>query len=249
MRVRIGRIFIDPLRLEDAVGAIEKLVSLGEGGMVFTPNVDHIVLAEEDPHFLAAYQAADLSLVDGVPVLWAARLLGRPLPEKVSGSDLMRPLVACAAERGWRLYFLGARDGVAARAKEILERQYPGLQVVGTSSPQIDLSRDGWQQETVLAAVREARTQLLFLALGAPKQEILAHRIRDLVRPAVILGIGASLDFIAGTAKRAPEWLSAAGLEWLYRLAHEPRRLWRRYLIRDPKFLAIVLRQARSGRS
>ncbi len=247
-RVRIGHVAMDPLRFEEAVDAVEDLVSKGDGGIVFTPNVDHIVLAEEDAEFRAAYGAADLSLVDGAAVLWAARALGVPLPAKVSGSDLLRPLIARAAERGWRVYLLGAAPGVAARAKEILERAYPGLQVVGTSSPDIGLTMSREAEDAVLEPVREARPHLLFLALGAPKQEVWAHRVRDRVRPAVILGVGASLDFVAGTAKRAPRWISEAGFEWLYRLLHEPRRLWRRYLVRDPKFLAIVLREAAARR-
>lgn len=243
-RVRIGCVYIDALRFDEAIDAIAQLVDRGEGGMVFTPNVDHIVLAEEDARFRAAYRFADLSLADGVPVVWASRLLKRPLPEKISGSDLVEPLMARAVERRWRVYFLGGADGVAARAKEILERDHPGLQIVGTSSPSIDLSSDISAHADVLAAVRAARPHLLFLALGAPKQELWAHRIREVVRPCVILGVGASLDFIAGVAKRAPPWVSSAGFEWLYRLANEPRRLWRRYLLRDPRFLAILLRDA-----
>ena len=248
-RVRIGRISIDALRLEEAIDAIDSLVARGRGGMVFTPNVDHIVMAEENPQFRSAYEAADLSLVDGVPVLWASRILGRALPEKVSGSDLVRPLAARAALRQWRVYFLGARAGVGAKARESLEQDYPGLRIVGTSSPDIDLDAPVDDHGDVLAEVQKARPHLLFLALGAPKQEVWAHRIRDLVRPAVILGVGAALDFIAGTVKRAPPWVSVTGFEWLYRLAHEPRRLWRRYLLRDPKFLAIVLREAWPVRS
>ncbi|MDP9001839.1 MAG: WecB/TagA/CpsF family glycosyltransferase [Myxococcota bacterium] len=245
-RVRIGCVYIDALRFNEAIDAIAALVDRGEGGMVFTPNVDHVVLAEHDAGFRAAYRVADLSLADGVPVVWASWLLKTPLPEKVSGSDLIEPLMARAVERGWRVYFLGAADGVAARAKEILERDHPGLQIVGTSSPSIDLATDISAHENVLAAVRAARPHLLFLALGAPKQELWAHRIREIVRPSVILGIGASLDFIAGVTKRSPRWVSTAGFEWLYRLANEPRRLWKRYLLRDPKFLAIVLRDLRS---
>jgi N-acetylglucosaminyldiphosphoundecaprenol N-acetyl-beta-D-mannosaminyltransferase len=248
-RVRIGQVVIDALRFDEAVDAVDELVARGQGGMVFTPNVDHVVLAEEDARFRSAYEAADLSLVDGVPVLWASRILGRPLPEKVSGADLVRPLVARAAQRQWRVYFLGARDGVGARAREILERDYPGLHVVGATAPDIDLDMGVGDQTKALAPVQAARPHLLFLALGAPKQEVWAHHIRDLVRPAVILGVGASLDFIAGVVKRAPPWVSVTGFEWLYRLAREPRRLWRRYLLRDPKFLAIVLREAWPGRS
>jgi len=175
--------------------------------------------------------------------MWAARVLGSPLPEKVSGSDFVRPLIARAAERGWRIYFLGGRPGVAAKAKEVFEREFPAVRIVGVSSPDIDLSTEVPERRDVLDAVRAAHPDLLFLALGMPKQEIWGQRIRQAVSPAVVLGVGASLDFVAGQAPRAPRWVSAAGFEWLFRLCHEPRRLWRRYLVRDPKFLAIVLRQ------
>lgn len=241
-RVRIGRVAIDALRFDEAIDAIEGLVARGRGGMVFTPNVDHIVLAEDDARLRAAYEAADLALVDGLPVLWASRALGAPLPEKISGSDLLRPLVARAAARGWRVYLLGTTPEVAARATETLEREHPGLQVVGTSSPRIDLSTDA-DHRALIEAVKTARPDLVFLALGAPKQEIFAHHVRDAVRPAVLLGLGASLDFVAGAVRRAPPWMSRLGFEWLYRLASEPRRLWRRYLLRDPRFFAILLRE------
>jgi N-acetylglucosaminyldiphosphoundecaprenol N-acetyl-beta-D-mannosaminyltransferase len=247
-RVKIGLISIDPLTFGQAIDSVEELVARGKGGMVFTPNVDHFVLAEEDPRFRAAYESADLSLVDGTPVRWAASLLGSPLPEKISGSDLIRPLAARAAARGWRVYLLGGRPGVATKSKEILERDYPGLKIVGTSSPVVDLSKDLSEQEDVLDAIRAANPHLLFLALGSPKQEIWAHRIRDVVGSAVMIGIGAGLDFVAGAAKRSPGWISAIGFEWLYRLSHEPDRLWRRYLLRDPKFLAVLLKEARARR-
>jgi N-acetylglucosaminyldiphosphoundecaprenol N-acetyl-beta-D-mannosaminyltransferase len=245
-RVKIGLISMDPLGFDQALDAIEELVVRGQGGMVFTPNVDHFLLAEDEPSFRLAYEAADLSLVDGTPVLWAASLLGSPLPAKVSGSDLLRPLAARAASHGWRVYLLGGRPGIADKAKEILERDYPGLQIVGTSSPVVDLSKDISQQQDVLDVIRAARPDLLFLALGSPKQEVWAHRIRGSVGSAVMVGIGATLDFVTGAAKRSPPWMSAIGLEWLYRLAHEPGRLWRRYLLRDPRFLAVLVRDARA---
>jgi N-acetylglucosaminyldiphosphoundecaprenol N-acetyl-beta-D-mannosaminyltransferase len=245
--VRIGEIEMDPLTLAEALEAIEALVRAGRGGTVFTPNVDHFVLAEEDERFRAAYRDTDLSLVDGTPVLWAARALGSRLPEKVSGSDLLLPVVGRAARYGWRVFLLGAGPGVADRVKSILEAEYPGVEIVGTSSPNVDLSKPVGEQMDVIDAVKATRPDVLFLALGSPKQEIWAHRIREAMKPTVVLGVGASFDFVAGTAKRAPRWISDAGLEWLYRLAHEPRRLWRRYLVRDPKFAVIVLRESRSN--
>jgi N-acetylglucosaminyldiphosphoundecaprenol N-acetyl-beta-D-mannosaminyltransferase len=131
----------------------------------------------------------------------------------------------------------------------VLEREFPTVRIVGVSSPDIDLSKDAAESSDAIEAVRAAKPDLLFLALGAPKQEIWGLRIREAVAPAVIVGVGASLDFVAGEVKRAPRWVSQIGFEWLYRLAREPRRLWRRYLLRDPKFLAIVVRQAISRRS
>jgi len=241
-RVRIGLVDVDPLALHEALDAVGELVARRQGGTVFTPNVDHFVLAGEDPRLREAYANTSLSLVDGMPVMWAARALGSPLPEKISGSDFVRPLVARAAEQGWRIYLLGGGPGVAAKTKLVLEREYPAVRIVGVSSPNVDLSRE--VPRDVIDSIRSARPDLLFLALGTPKQEIWGERIREAVSPAVILGLGASFDFIAGTAKRAPRWMSNAGFEWLYRLAKEPRRLWRRYLVRDPKFLAIVVRQA-----
>jgi N-acetylglucosaminyldiphosphoundecaprenol N-acetyl-beta-D-mannosaminyltransferase len=243
-RVRVGSIEIDPLTFDEAIDAVDELVERRQGGTVFTPNVDHVVQVTENEPFLEAYRCADLSLVDGMPVLWAARALGNRLPEKISGSDLVRPVMARAAYQGWRVYLLGATRGVMAKAKAQLMREYPSVNIVGAKSPDIDTSMPGLEPRHVIEQIRAARPDLLLLGLGTPKQEIWGHRIREAVKPAVILGVGASFDFIAGEVKRAPRWVSQAGFEWLYRLGREPRRLWRRYLLRDPKFLAIVIRQA-----
>ncbi len=239
-RIRIGKVPVDVVDLAGALSAIDELVRAGEGGTVFTPNVDHVVLAEQNPRFRAAYAAASLSLVDGMPVFWASRLLGTPLPVKVSGSDLIRPLMQRALTRNYRVFFLGADPGVAEQARAVLERELPGLQVVGVESPRIQI--DSVPPE-LLERIRGARPDIVLVALGAPKQEIFSHEQREALKPAVLVGIGASLDFIAGIKQRAPEWISRAGLEWLFRLAQEPRRLAGRYLLRDPQFLWILGRQ------
>ncbi len=245
-RVRLGQLPLDPLTFPEALDAIEALARKGEGGSVFTPNVDHFVLAEEDPRFRAAYQAASLSLVDGTPVLWACRLLGLPIQEKVSGSDLTVPLAERAAARGLRLFFLGGAGGVAEKAAAILRSRFPALDVAGMASPSVDMSEAPSAREPIYESIRRTRPDLLLVALGTPKGELFAHEAREAVRPAVVLSVGASLDFIAGTARRAPRLLSTLGLEWLFRLAQEPKRLWRRYLVRDPQFALIVLRALRN---
>lgn len=240
----MGELWIDRLTFAGALDAIGALVEAGAGGAVFTPNVDHVVLADADPRFREAYAGAELSLVDGKPLLWAARVLGAPLPEKISGSDLILPLMERAAAKGWRVYLLGAGPGVAEEAAAVLQRRC-GVQVVGTDSPMVSLEPSP-EDEAIAARVQKARPHLVLVAFGAPKQEIWIHRMKPALRPAVALGIGAGLDFIAGKVKRSPKWMSDNGLEWLYRLTREPRRLWRRYLVNDPKFLGILVRAMRT---
>jgi N-acetylglucosaminyldiphosphoundecaprenol N-acetyl-beta-D-mannosaminyltransferase len=242
-RIQIGQVPIDAVDLQGALAGIGDLIKAGDGGTVFTPNVDHVVLAESNERFRQAYGRVSLSLVDGTPVLWAARLLGKRLPEKVSGSDLVVPLMERAAERGWRVFFLGGAPGAADTAVARLKERFPRLNVVGTAAPMIDIGGPLEERRTAAARVAEAKPDLVLVALGSPKQEIFCHETAEVLKPAILVGVGAGIDFIAGLAKRAPAWMSRAGVEWLYRLAHEPRRLAGRYLLRDPQFFTILLRQ------
>lgn len=247
-RVRIGEAWIDALTFDAAIASIAALVERGTGGVVVTPNVDHIVRLAHDAAFRAVYARADLSLADGQPVLWAARALGTPLPQKVSGSDLVLPIARLAAERGWRVYLLGGSPGAAEGAAERMRREY-GTDIVGIDAPSVSVDGDPATEEAIVARIRVARPHVVLVAFGAPKQERLSARIRDAVRPAVLLCVGVSLSFVAGHVRRAPAWMSRVGLEWLYRLLQEPRRLWRRYLIEDPQFAGIVWRTARLPRA
>jgi N-acetylglucosaminyldiphosphoundecaprenol N-acetyl-beta-D-mannosaminyltransferase len=217
-----------------------------KGGTVFTPNVDHVVLVGEDARLREAYDDVSLSLVDGMALLWSTKIVGKPLPEKISGSDLCVPLLQRAAREGWRVYFLGGAPGSAARAADRMTRELSSLNVVGVSAPFIDVDRDA-RHDDVVEEIRGARPDLLLVAFGCPKQEIFMHRVRDAIAPTVSVGVGASLDFLAGSVKRAPNWISRAGLEWLYRLTRDPKRLWRRYLLRDPKFLFVLARELRGS--
>ena len=251
-RLAIGHVPVDVVTLDGALDAIARLVEARRGGAVFTPNVDHVVKAERDAELRAAYARADLSLADGMPLVWASRLLGRPLPERVAGADLVLPLAARAAERGWSIYLLGGAPGDAERAAAELVRR-SGVRIAGVDAARIELGDDGAaERRAVLDRIRAAAPDLVYVALGAPKQELWIHRHRTELGPAVLLGVGASLAFIAGTVPRAPRWMARAGLEWLHRLGHEPRRLWRRYLVDDVAFVPIlaraVLRRGRSAR-
>lgn len=246
-RFAIGRVPVDGVTLEGAVERIVALAAAGSGGTVYTPNADHIVVAEENEDFRRAYESVSLSLVDGTPVFWALRALGYPVPEKVSGSDLFEPLVARAAREGLPIYLLGGQPGVAERARDRLVERYPALRVVGWSAPRIDAAGHAENEAAVLEEVCRAEPALVFVACGAPKSELFAHRVAPELAPAVLLCVGAAIDFAAGTARRAPAWMSRVGLEWAYRLAREPRRLATRYLLRDPKFFWIFGKDLLAG--
>jgi len=247
-RLRIGSVPIDVVRFDEALDAIEALVERRAGGCVFTPNVDHVVKAERVPEFRDAYRNVDLSVADGMPLVWASRLLGAPLPERVSGSDLVLPLARRAARRGWRIYLLGGTDGDAERAGKLLERL--GVALAGVEAPYVDLGAPGIAaNEATADRVRASGADLVLVALGAPKQEIWIHRHRERLGGTVAIGVGASLAFLAGRVSRCPRWMARAGLEWLFRLACEPRRLWRRYLVEGPAFLPVLLRTWRRRHS
>lgn len=242
-RVRVGRLWIDAITFAEALERIAALVAARQAAAVFTPNVDHVVTAEDDPAFRDAYAAASLSLPDGQALVWAARLLGTPVPEKVSGSDLVLPLLRRAASAGWRVYLLGGAEGAAEAARARVEREL-GVEIAGVDAPRI-AAGGGEGEPAVLARLRRARPDLVLVGLGSPKQERFIHRSLAGIGPAVAVGVGASIDFLAGRVRRAPQWISRAGLEWLFRLGLEPRRLAHRYLVKDPRFLAVLARTAR----
>jgi len=245
-RLRLGHLGVDAVDQRGALRRIEALVASGRGGLVFTPNVHHVVVAESDLEFRSAYASADLAVADGMPIVWASRLLGPRIPERVAGSDLVLPLARVAAAAGWRLYLVGGGPGVATEAGARL-RAETGVEIVGAEGPRIHLDSPD-DTASVLERVRAARPHILLVGLGAPKQEVWMYRHRQALSPAVALGLGASLDFAAGRVGRAPRAVSRLGMEWLWRLGREPGRLWRRYLVDDPAFLSILRRSLREKR-
>jgi N-acetylglucosaminyldiphosphoundecaprenol N-acetyl-beta-D-mannosaminyltransferase len=246
-RARIGEAWIDCVTCQEALDAIEQLISSGAGGYVVTPNIDHVVNLEDNASFRNAYAGAALALVDGQPLVWASRLLGVPLPEKISGSDFVPRLMQRAASRRWRVFLLGGGPGIATEAAARISRT--GTEIAGTDAPILSSTIDTSESAQVIARIRAARPDLVLVAFGAPKQELWMAKTWEELRPAVSIGVGATLDFIAGRVRRAPAWMSRSGLEWLFRLAQEPRRLWRRYLVNDPRFLLILIRTLRMPRA
>lgn len=246
--IHIGRLHSDYVSMTEAVDYIVRLAINRSGGYVVTPNVDHVVMAEKNEALRMAYDDASLSLADGMPLVWLSKLLGCALPGKVSGSDLVRPLLVRSASSGLKVYLLGAAPGVGLKAAARLRSDIPGLRIAGVDSPPLGFEQSRESEEQVLQLMQAHDPDIVLVALGAPKQELLMHRWYRRGITSVMLGIGASLDFIAGTVQRAPAWMSNAGLEWLYRLAHDPGRLAQRYVLRDSGFVRVAYRMLKTSR-
>ena len=229
-------ITINRVEMTEAVDQVLEWCHDGPGGscrVVVTPNVDHLVLLRRSTGLRAVYADADMVLADGVPLVVASRWLGQPLPGRVAGSDLVPALFDAAADSGrpLRVFLLGAAAGVADAAAANVERRWQGVSVSGTYSPPWGFEHDEVECQHILGRIRDAAPDLLLIGLGAPKQELWVHRFRRELAgaAAVAMCAGATIDFLAGSKKRAPQWMRSSGLEWFYRLAEDPKRLASRY--------------------
>jgi N-acetylglucosaminyldiphosphoundecaprenol N-acetyl-beta-D-mannosaminyltransferase len=232
---------IDNLSIEETLGRIEDFIRSGKPHQHVVVNVDKLVKASRDAGLRRIINGCALVNADGMPVVWAARLLGKPLKERVTGVDLFEALMRRAGERGWRVFLLGARREVVAQVAETYRSRYPQLAIAGW--------RDGyWQGEAeeaeVAAQVRASGADLLFVAIGSPKKEQFLGRWQETMRIPFAMGVGGTFDVAIGRVKRAPRWMQRAGLEWFYRFLQEPRRMFRRYFIEDMAFLWLLLKEA-----
>lgn len=223
---------IAPLRMAEAVERILRWTQSRECcRYVVTPNVDHCVMLAENEAFRRAYDAAALVLADGFPVVLASRLLGNALPERVTGSDLVPALFSAAsADRPVSVYLLGAMPGVGEEAARRIHETWPFVRVAGTYSPPLGFEKNPVENRAIIERINSVRPDLLVLGLGAPKQELWIHAHAAQLDARVALCVGATIDFLAGNKPRAPRWMGRCGLEWMHRVASEPRRLARRYL-------------------
>lgn len=247
-RISLFGVQIDSLRMPEATARVWELLSAppAECQFVVTPNVDHVVLLEHHAGLRAAYEKAGLVLADGWPVVAAAKLLGRRLPERVPGSDLVPELFnEATAERPLTVYLLGAASGVAERAAEKIHQRWPHVRVVGCYSPPLGFEKNPAENDQILARIATAKPDLLVIGLGAPKQELWIAQYQAQVAAKVALCVGATIDFLAGERKRAPRWVQALGMEWFYRMAGEPRRLVGRYARDAWVFPQLVYREWR----
>lgn len=223
--IRILGVRIDDVTMDEALSMVSEMVAQGGAHQIVTVNPEFVIRAAGDPFFAGVLERADLAIPDGQGLLWAARFLGRRLRARVAGSDMVPLLAERSAREGYSLFLLGAAPGVAEIAAERLRERYPGTQIVGThpGSPRPE------DDDLSVALITQARPDVLLVAYGAPAQDLWIARNQVRLQVPVAIGVGGSLDFIAGVQRRAPVWMREHGLEWLYRLIRQPSR-WRRML-------------------
>lgn len=240
---------ISSLTFERLCERLAENLRLADGGYIVTPNVNHICTCYRDPQFRVIYNEAFLALADGTPIIWASHLFGKPLPQKLSGSDMVPRLCEFAALRGHSVYFLGGSPGSAEETARIMQHMYPSLKVAGVDCPEFGFEKVREKNDSVLERIQATKPDLLFVALGAPKQERWMHANAGRLGASISIGVGGTFEFISGRVRRAPHWMQETGMEWLWRLAHEPRRLWRRYLLEDIIFFKLLWLEFRSKRT
>ena len=236
---------MDPLTARELGEEIERLVRGGERALVLNVNAHCLNLCHDDPDLRAFVNDAEVVFCDGAGVMLAARMLGGRIPERITYADWIWQLADLAAARGFSLYLLGARPGVAREAARRLQRRYPDLEIVGTGHGYFDHSAGSQENEAVVEEINAAAPDLLLVGLGMPLQELwLMENRHRLYAAGVALTGGAVFDYASGRVRRGPRLLTESGFEWLARLLREPRRLWRRYLVGNPLFFLRVLRQS-----
>jgi N-acetylglucosaminyldiphosphoundecaprenol N-acetyl-beta-D-mannosaminyltransferase len=225
--------------MEDALDRVEAAIARRERLQIGVVNAAKIVNMQRDPLLREDVLSSDVIYADGMAVVWASRLLGRPLPERVAGIDLMKNILGRGAQRGWRVFCLGATDEVLDKAVARMAADYPGVSIVGRQHGYFGPA----DEEEVARAIADTRPDVLFVAMTSPKKENFLARWTGLINAPVCHGVGGSFDVLAGKVERAPEAWQRLGLEWLYRVKQEPRRLWRRYLVTNTLFCGMVLGQ------
>lgn len=233
---------MDVASMDETVAVIDESLTAGRFTQHVVVNVAKLVNMRKDPELDASVRECDIINIDGMGVVLGARMLGHDVPERVAGVDLFHALLAMSAERGYSVYLLGAKDEVVAETARRVQRQYPGLKLAGYHHGYF------WDdEEATVERIRASGAQLLFVAITSPKKENFINRWRDQLGVSFVMGVGGTFDVVAGKVKRAPLWMQKYGLEWLYRVIQEPRRMWKRYLVTNCQF-AWLLVKAKVGR-
>jgi N-acetylglucosaminyldiphosphoundecaprenol N-acetyl-beta-D-mannosaminyltransferase len=231
---------IDNLSMAETLEKIDGFIRSGKPHQHVVVNVDKLVKASRDERLRAIVNQCALVNVDGMPVVWASRLLGKPLKERVAGIDLFEALMARAAGCGWRVFLLGAREDVVQAVRDTYLRRFPQLAIAGCRNGYWN----GEQEEAAVAEqVRASGADILFVAISSPKKEQFLGRWQEAMRIPFAMGVGGTFDVVIGKVRRAPRWMQQAGLEWFYRFLQEPRRMFRRYFIDDMAFVWLLIKE------
>ena len=222
---------------QEILDHVDFCVQRGTPVQIVGVNVDQALRVIEDKYSHQIFDDAEIVFTDGKPIIWMAKWLKRPIVEKVSGPDLMLLLCERAAQKKYKIFLLGAGPGVAAKAAENLERDYPGLECVGTYSPPFGFEKDPEEMQKIVTMLKESGADQLFVGMGSPKQDVFIYENMKEYGIPVSYSMGAALDFIGGSVKRAPKWMSDHGLEWFHRLLQNPKRLYKRYFVEDRRIL------------
>ncbi|GIM92778.1 WecB/TagA/CpsF family glycosyltransferase [Paractinoplanes toevensis] len=250
-RVELDGTGIDRITEAEVVAVVREALTAGRGGRIITPNIDILRRAQRESEAREHLADADLIVADGMPLIWASRLGGSPLPERVAGSSLIWSLSAGLGLDGRSIFVIGGdpKNNGAAKAADHLAAANPGLRIAGTICPDFGFEKDPGAYAEVCAKVADANPDLVFVGLGFPKQERMIAKLKPLLPASWFIGCGAAVNFVAGDVERAPRWMQRTGLEWAHRLGTEPRRLASRYLRHDAPYALRLLAQAPAQRA
>lgn len=226
--------------MPETIVAIERMIETDKKSYVVAINVDVVMKIEKDAYLKNIVDNASMVLVDGKPLVWISKLYGKPLKAKISGSDLVPLLCEVAAEKGYKIFIIGGKDGIAEQAKEKLESQLPKIKIVGTYAPPFGFEKDESELNKINQMISKAHPDLLITCFGCPKQEKWIYENIEKYDAKVSVCAGATVDFLAGNVKRAPHWMSEHGLEWFYRFLQEPKRMFKRYFVDDVKVIGLI---------
>lgn len=232
--------YVSNLTMDEAIANIEDLVENKKKSYIVAINVDVVMKIEKDSYLKQITDEAEMVLVDGQPLVWVSKLHKKPVKAKISGSDLVPLLCEKAADKGYTIYILGGKDGIAEKAKKRLEKKHPNIKIVGTYAPPMGFEKSEEEIKKVNDKISEAHPDLLIVCFGCPKQEKFIYENYQKYDAMVSVCAGATVDFLAGNIKRAPKWMSKCGLEWLYRFFKEPKRLFKRYFVDDVKIVKLI---------
>lgn len=241
-KIQFLNTYVNNASMDETIKEIDRLIYSNKKSYIVAINVDVVIKIENDQKLKKATDEADMVLVDGKPLIWISKWHKRPIKEKVSGSDLVPALCDHASKKGYSIFIIGGKDGIAEKAKQNLETQYNGIKVVGTYSPPFGFENDNIELGKINELITERHPDILIACFGCPKQEKWIYDNYKDYDATVSICAGATVDFLAGNVKRAPKWMADHGLEWLFRFFQEPKRMFKRYFIDDLKIIKLMFK-------